>query len=148
MINQLSTILQDGEYGKVLSIKPISIYNMDTQIPDSYKYAKYYEFIMKPGKTYKFYASVIISSQNGSASKEVWLGFKEGRDKPAPLDDGTYEWLIELTPDSSEFGWKIFFIDLPDSVKQTYGKTGWKYEAISAIRIRGELEIAQINLFE
>ncbi|MCX6173401.1 MAG: hypothetical protein NTZ27_01445 [Ignavibacteriales bacterium] len=140
-------LLADGKYGKVLDIKSVSSYHMDINIPALYKYAKIYEVILKPGEAYQFYALVKIISQNKKQNKVVWLAFSEGKGIPRPFADGMYEWKIDLSPDKLEYGWLQFRIDLADAVGKTYGLEGWQLDEFKLIRIRGELVLAEINIY-
>jgi len=140
-------LLTDGKFGKVLEIKPASSYHLDINIPAFYREANIYEVIVKPIEYYQFYARVKIISQNKKHNKLVWLAFTVGKGSPAPLAKGTDEWKIELSPDRLDYGWLKFKINLSEAVKKTYGKEGWQFDEFKSIRFRGELTLAEINIY-
>jgi hypothetical protein len=94
------------------------------------------------------YALMSVRSKDDSVSKPVWLNFPPGSKQPSPHGDGTGEWAYPVKPISLEGDWLLFQVDLKKAVEQTYGKVGWEFEHLKGFRIRGNLSIANISVFE
>jgi hypothetical protein len=139
--------ISDGFVGGSLEIVSKERYAMDYFIHVSV-YATLIEFMAKYTLDSTIYACVSVQSRNNSKTKDVWLAFLTGSRPPLPFGDGTNEWIVYLTPIRYEGNWPVFEVNVENAVADTFGKEGWVYKNLNGFRIRGNITIANISIFQ
>jgi hypothetical protein len=76
------------------------------------------------------------------------IQIKVGTSKPEPHPTMKNEWIIYVTPTKLEENWQLFRIDLIDEFKRTFGTEGKSFEGLIGFRVRGNLDLAYISVFE
>jgi len=136
---------RDGRRGRVLNITLGANQYMDYSVSSSLSSATTMSLILKPGSEWFALFYIAVRSQDGTASKDVWISATYSNRAPEYYRDSKSEWRIELLPNQLENGWTELLVDLQDSVRKTFGREGWQYNRLLKIRLRGELTIAQIG---
>jgi hypothetical protein len=137
----------DGFVGKAVEIHSTVRYAMDCDVKPIAELGSLVEFIAKmEGGAYVF-ARFTIQSRDGSSSRTVWLHFCVGKDQPYPLNRNS-EWGFPLMPNRLDGEWLQFQVDLNKAVEQTYGQDGWRFGQLKGFRLRGNLSLAHISVFE
>ena len=75
----------------------------------------------------------------------MWLALQIGTGIPTPVEEGEHEWIVFLAVHPFKGDWVNLVLDLPQSVEATYGRQGWCYDQLLAIRVRGHLTLARID---
>ena len=89
-----------------------------------------------------------VQSLDRSKSEKSWIQFKVGTSRP-PKKVGGNEWVLYVTPkDELKEGWQLFRENLIDATEQTFGKEGKSFERLIGFRLRGNLDLAYISVFE
>jgi hypothetical protein len=133
---------------KALAIEQVGRYALDYDVrSDAGEYGKSIEFVAK----YKggvVYAHVNAQSKDHSTPQDSWIQIKVGTSKPEPHPTMKNEWIIYVTPTKLEENWQLFRIDLIDEFKRTFGTEGKSFEGLIGFRVRGNLDLAYISVFE
>ncbi len=139
----------DGFVGRALEIEATVRYAMDCTVSPSVELGSVVEFVTKleTGGSV-VYARLSVQSSDSSRSKAVWFNFPVGKGQPWPHGDGSSEWSFPVTPTHLGGNWLQFRVDLNEAVRQTYGKDGWRFEKLRGFRLRGNLSLAYISVFE
>jgi hypothetical protein len=109
------------------------------------------EFVVANFKDDAAIYAFVSLERNDGATIDGWLKFKEGQEQPTRVssDSDGEEWQLPVTPVSRRGGgWSLFRIDLEDAVSQTFGTEGWRFQNLTKFRIRGNLSVDQISVFE
>jgi hypothetical protein len=139
--------VDDGFFGTVLDIEAQKSYYMDFLVRPAEAVGHLVEFIVKPEYTSRLYVRVKVLSKDGSNLKDVWLKIEVGRGSPKPLGQGTREWTVFISPTLIGKGWISMCINLPEQIKETFGKDGWKFDKLMGFRVRGKISLASISVY-
>ena len=92
------------------------------------------------------YTYIGLVRDDGSTTKG-WLKLTIREGPPKPVDDD--EWQLTMEQVSSKGGdWLLYQIDLEDAVMQTFGNDAWKFQQLEKFRIRGNLSLDYIHIYE
>jgi hypothetical protein len=139
--------IDDGFRGKVVKITATTIYALDYEVSRTAKAGRLVEFVVKYENTNsRVCALVKLRSQDNSNSRLGWLDFPISIGPPSPYGDG--EWVLPITPIVLDGNWLLLSVNLDEAVQRTFGKSGWKYESLERFRVRGNLLLARISVFE
>jgi hypothetical protein len=140
-------LLQDGRYGNVMQVSSKERYAADYYISPSASSASFVEFIVKFDNTttHGMYIAAELISENKSIPKEFWINIKKG--KLAPRQFNNKEWVYYTTPSIFENNWLSFKIDVHEVIDKTIGNEGWKFDSIKKLRVRGNLTVAVIKIY-
>jgi hypothetical protein len=97
-----------------------------------------------------FYVYVSMVNNNGDI-QSGWLKLKIGKDQALPSQKtvGEQEWLLYVKPEAFlDQNWVQMQIDLTEAVQETFGKDGWTFKKLLRFRIRGNLWIDYITIYE
>jgi hypothetical protein len=107
---------------------------------------KVVEFAANLDKNAAFFVYVSLERDDGSTTNG-WLKLTIGKGQPAPVDQD--EWRLFIQPVSTKGGdWLLYRVDLQDAVMETFGNDGWKFQQLEKFRIRGDLSLDYIHIFE
>lgn len=140
--------VDDGFVGPVLCIQSKQSYYMDFEVSPAERVCRSVEFIAKLKPSSAFYAKVRLQSDDQSSSKDGWLTFDIGRGNPKLVETGMNEWIVYVSPRRLKGDWLLIRINLPRQVKKTFGKSGWQFDRLFALRLRGEMCLANIALYD
>jgi len=137
---------------RAISISSLVKYGMDFEVgPEAAQSGKVVEFVVANFKGDAAIYALVSLERNDGATIDGWLKFKEGQEQPTRVssDSDGEEWQLPVTPVSRRGGgWSLFRIDLEDAVSQTFGTEGWRFQNLTKFRIRGNLSVDQISVFE
>lgn len=139
---------KDGFIGKVVEIKSATGYKMEFDVPPGAIFGNFVEFAVKLEHNARLFTSIRVKSNNSTETKTAWLKYKAGIGAPYPVGRGNYEWCHPIKPINLGGEWLLFQIDLEQAVKETFGKKGWEFGELSRLRVRGNLSLAYISIFE
>lgn len=140
--------LHDGFVGRTLQIKATAEYAMDFYVNPGSQIGNLVDYVAKLGSKAIVYSQVEVQSMDGSQSKNVWLKFLVGTASPQRFGDGASEWILFVVPTRLESGWLLFQVDLSEAVKRTFGNDGWRFMHLMGFRLRGNMSLAYISVFE
>jgi hypothetical protein len=104
------------------------------------------EFVADLKGNAAIFALVSLERPDGS-TLTGWLKLTTGKGQPKLVDPD--EWQLFIEPVSTKGGdWLLYRIDLQDAVMQTFGIDGWKFQQLEKFRIRGDLSLDYIHIFE
>ena len=136
----------DGYQGAYLVVRSNDFYAMDTYVHRDALSGTHIEFVSKFESDATVYAHVIMKGLDDSIVKEGWLKFYPDTRTFEQVDEDEWKVPVEAIPQGG--GWSLFQIDLVDAVRQTFGNQGWRYAQIDRIRIRGNIALAYIEVYE
>ena len=145
--------VSDDFVGTAIAISSQIEYGMDFKVgPAASQFGEVIEFVGSLENDAAFYAFVGLEKDDGSVTTG-WLKFKVGggRSQPVHLGTGTGhdEWQVSTRPLSREADqWLLFRVNLKDAVDQTFGNDGWRFLHLEKFRIRGNLALDYISVFE
>jgi hypothetical protein len=140
---------EDGFVGSAIEIKTTAKYGLDCNIKPLARLGSFIEFEVKPEtRDSVVYARLGVVSKDGTKSKTVWLQFLVGNGQPYPKEDDSVEWAVPLKPVRRDDSWLLFQVDLIEAVAQTFGKKGWGFQQLKGFRVRGNISLAYISVFE
>jgi hypothetical protein len=141
--------ISSGFVGEALEIKSYEGRAMDFPIGAASSFGTMIEYAVKLEGKAVVYTYVKVQSKDGSTSRKVWFAFVPGTKKPeqvyAPPEE---EWTVYVRPEQLGGGWILFRIDLKETVMDTVGTEGWSLEQLQKFRLRGNLSVAQISIYE
>jgi len=146
--------LNDATVGNALKISSPSdnIYALDYILsPQSSEFGNSLELVANyyDAQT-SFYVYVSMVNNNGD-TQSGWLKLKIGKDQALPSQKtvGEQEWLLYVKPEAFlDQNWVQMQIDLTEAVQETFGKDGWTFKKLLRFRIRGNLWIDYITIYE
>jgi len=107
---------------------------------------KVLELVANLTKDAYIYTYIGLVSDDGSTT-DGWLKLTIREGPPKPIDDD--EWQLTMEQVSSKGGnWLFYRIDLQDAVKQTFGSDSWEFQRLEKFRIRGDLSLVYIEIYE
>ena len=99
------------------------------------------------GTTMLFFM-VKLAPVDGSSLQHKWIKIVVGQyRRPQPAFEWN-EWVLPMKGKPLKNGWRRFDIRLVDAVRKTWGTIGLKFVGVTVIRIRGNLDISPIQLYE
>jgi hypothetical protein len=140
--------VSDGFFGNVLEVRSTIRYAMDLNVSPAAQAGTMIEYTAKLEQDYGLYALVSVQSKDGSKTENVWFNFQIGLAQPEPLGEGHGEWKIFITPEQIGGNWLLFRADLIDIIVHTVGSNGWSYRKLKRIRLRGNLSLAHIKIYQ
>jgi hypothetical protein len=140
--------VSDGFFGNALEVRSNTRYAMDYTVSPVAQTGTLVEFTAKVEQGYGLYALVSVQSKDGMKTENVWFNFQVGLAQPQPYGDGSGEWTIFLTPKQIGGNWLLFRGDLKDILTRTVGKNGWGLRKLRGFRIRGNLSLAHIKVYQ
>jgi len=144
--------LADYYGGKAIKIQEVPSsqkYALDHDVsPDTRERGRTIEFVAeyKPGRV--VYARIDAQSKDRSTSPDSWIQIKIGRREPKKHDKLENEWIIWTMPTELKGNWQLFQINLITEFERTFGTEGKSFEGLTGFRLRGNLELAYIAVFE
>lgn len=140
--------------GSAINISSPIKYGIDFNLnPTASQLGNTIEFVADMQADAAIYILVVLNRNTDTTTG--WLKFKqaEGKILPEPLNIGTGmgidEWLVYVTPALSRGNnWLVFQVNVPDSVNNTFGKDGWHFSALKKVRLRGNLSLDYITVFQ
>jgi hypothetical protein len=136
----------DGIMGEFLSISGYSNFALDYHVKIISRTAKIIEYIVFPKKDHVLYLNVDVISSDGSKAKNCWVNLSITESQIRPHGDGKHEWVFPITPVSNSGDWLKYKINIEESVRNTFGKEGWKYKKLVRLRTRGNSQIKSISI--
>ena len=118
--------------------------------PSAMTFGKALEFAIVPRQDAVIYALINLGKSDGT-NKTGWLQFVYCNNGVTPIirnSLGSDEWQVCVTPISHEGDWLLFRVDLIDAVKKTFSTDGWSFQGLNKIRIRGNLSLDYISIYE
>jgi hypothetical protein len=138
----------DGYYGRILTITSTDWYGLDFNVRPEAKFGTLIEMVVKPNEDSRVYSHVYVQSKDGSVSKGLWLKFSYGTGRPQMVGSNEWEWEVFVRPNQIQGNWSLFRLDLKEMVANTVGKNGWSFSQLDSFRMRGNLSIAYIVVYE
>lgn len=142
----------DGFFGSALKIELPNQHFMDYHVQQGAKRGSYSEFTLKLSSETVPYICVTIQSNDTSKSRTLWLRLGFHSNEPFLVSDGNgnipYEYEIPTRSMPIDGGWSLIRVDLREAVAKTAQKDGWKFIGLECFRLRGNLSIARIEIFE
>jgi hypothetical protein len=137
----------DQFVGNAISISAPVRYGMEFKVgPEAAERGKVVELVANLTEDASFFIYMSLVRDDGSTSKG-WLKLKTVQGPPQPVDDD--EWQFSIEPVSSKGGnWSLYQVNLQDAVMQTFGNDGWKFQQLEKFRIRGNLSLGYIDIYE
>jgi hypothetical protein len=140
---------EDGFVGSAIQIKTTARYGLDYNVRPLARLGSFIEFEVKPEKRDSVvYARLGVESKDGTKTKIVWLQFVVGSGQPYAKKDDNLEWTVPLKPVRRDDSWLLFQVDLIEAVAKTFGKKGWRFQQLKGFRVRGNISLAYISVFE
>jgi len=119
---------------------------METNVEGTAANGRTLEAVAKFNENASIYTHVEMKSQDGSSSMEGWLKFMVGPKRYRQVDEN--EWAVYIEPESRGGDWRLLQADVLEVVRQTFGKKGWTLYRIDRIRVRGNISLAYISIYE
>lgn len=137
----------DQFVGNAISITSPVKYGMDFEVGlAAAQRGSFVEFVANLTEDAVIYAAVGLERDDAS-TQSAWIKLTTRRGPPTPVDHD--EWQLSITSVSSKGGdWLLYQVDLQDAVRQTFGNDGWKFQQLKKSRIRGNLALDYIHIFE
>jgi len=139
--------ISSGFVGETLEIKSYDGRAMDYQVSTAARFGTLIEYVVKLEEKTIIYAYVDVQSKNKSTSKGIWFAFLPGTEQPKRIYEGQ-EWTVYVTPEQLGGGWLLLRVDLKETVKDTVGTEGWSLGQLLKLRLRGNLCVAHISIYE
>jgi len=96
------------------------------------------------------FTEIGLKSKDGSLFVRKWVKYcvssSDSRIRAAVTEGYPNEYTLWWPATALPHRWLAFDLSLPKVVSHTWGKHGWVYESLEAIRIRGSLSISPIRL--
>lgn len=143
--------ISDGYVGKALEIFSPVRYRLDYNVEQLASFGSRIEFEAKLDSKSYLLTRIRVQGKETSQSRDLWLTFCAGNEPPKRIDDGRtwYEFMVPVIPKKIGNGWARFDIDLREKVQITGGvEAGWKFSSLQQIRLRGNMSIARIEIYE
>lgn len=146
----------DAQFGAVLSIATDDLRNcyMQRKTNSIEKNSKAVEFIIKITNidntdNYRLYCGINVYRDSPQQTKEVWLTIKPGvgNAQPVMYANPPIEWIVYVPYTNLKDNWIRIFVDIPKYTQETFGRDGWIFKELDAIRLRGTMTIARIGLY-
>ncbi len=139
--------ISDQFVGNAISISSPVRYAMDFEVGlAAAQLGRVVEFVADLKGNAAIFALVSLERPDGS-TLTGWLKLTTGKGQPKLVDPD--EWQLFIEPVSTKGGdWLLYRIDLQDAVMQTFGIDGWKFQQLEKFRIRGDLSLDYIHIFE
>lgn len=142
------THIQDGFEGNTIQIESTASYAMDIPVEPVAQLGKRIEIVAKVQKGYGLYSFASYISKDGSTRKNVWFNYQIGVEEPRPFNADKSEWIVYMKPELINGNWYKFDIDLQRVIERSIGKEGWSFRKLRSFRIRGNVQIARINIYQ
>jgi len=140
--------ITDGFVGESLEISSYEGHAIDYRVNSpAAGFGNIIEYVIKPDHKTMVYTKIKVLSENNTTTKDIWLAFVPGAEKPKRIYDGD-EWTVYITPQQLGGGWLLYQVDLKEVAKETIETDGWNLEKIIAFRLRGNLSIASITIYK
>lgn len=137
----------DQFMGNAISITSPVKYGMDFRVglPAGQR-GKIIELVAKIAEDAYVYTYVSLVRDDGSTTKG-WLKLTIREGPPKPVDDDEWQLMMEqVSPKGGD--WVLYQIDLEDAVMQTFGRDAWKFQQLEMFRVRGNLSLDYIHIYE
>ena len=139
------SIIDDGLHGQIYQISaPTDKDYIDWDIKASAHKAKFVTFIYKPIPDLLFYARVSVLSKNKQSSRLKWLRFETSRSTYQSIKDDE-EMGIPVTATNDD-GFLQVVVNIDKIITTAFGRHGWRYDKIIAIRARLSGKLKSIEL--
>ena len=137
----------DQLVGNGITITSAIRYGMEFKVgPEAAQRGTAIELVANLTEDASFFAYISLVQEDGSTSKG-WLKLKSIKGPPQQVDND--EWQLSIEPVSSKGAdWSLYQVHLPSAVMQTFGKNGWKFQQLEKFRIRGNLSLGYIYIYE
>jgi hypothetical protein len=134
---------------KALRVQKVDYYSLDRDVrTDSERPGRVVEYVTRLKSEGVIYAHIYVQSKDHAKSEESWIQFRVETSRRSKPHAGN-EWVLYITPkDELKEGWQLFRENLIDATKQTFGKEGKSFERLIGFRLRGNLDLAYISVFE
>lgn len=140
--------VQNRFYNQVMKITSPDWYGIDYYIKEeNSQKCRNVEFVLRYETDGCFYINVVVESERDKQQKSVWFKCGIGTDKPIPVNNGTKEWAILLSPTQNQNDLFTFNANLREIVNKTFGNDGWKFHSLKRFRLRGNLTIAYVEAY-
>ena len=139
--------ISSGFVGNALEITSYDGRAMDFDVGPAARFGTLIEFAVKLEEKAIVYAYVEVQSKNKSTSRDVWFAFLPGTKQPERIYEGQ-EWTVYVTPEQLGGEWLLLRIDLKETVMNTIGAEGWSLGQLMKFRLRGNLSVACISIYE
>jgi hypothetical protein len=138
---------QDPLVGNGITITSPVKYRMEFKVePEAAQRGKVVELVANLTEESSVFTYISLVRDDGSSSKG-WLKLKSSKGPPLPVDND--EWQLSIEPIASKAGnWSLYQVDLSDAVMQTFGNDGWKFQQLEKFRLRGNLSLVYIHIYE
>lgn len=139
------SIIQDGYHGQVFRLFANSDQNrIDFDVKASAHKAKFLIITYKPDPDLYFYARVSVISKNYRTETGKWLRFETSRSTYQTANDDE-EMGIPVNAKDDD-GFLRVTINMAKTVRNAFGRHGWKLDKILQIRARGTGNLKSIIL--
>jgi hypothetical protein len=101
------------------------------------------QIVYNPKEHFTFYVEVSMSGPNGE-KQEGWFALFYNIRTPSITSD--LEWNYPIKFKVIENAWLSAKVNLKTATKKTFGKSGWRYDHIIGIKIRGTGALREISI--
>lgn len=146
--------INDPAVGNAMKISSPAdnIYALDYVLsPQSSEFGNFLEFTANYYDAQSSFYAYVSMTNNSGDMQSGWIKFKIGKDQALPSEKtvGEQEWLLYVTPEAFlDSNWVKMRVDLTKAVQETFGKDGWTFKKLLRFRIRGNLWMDHITIYE
>jgi hypothetical protein len=100
------------------------------------------------GANAALYTFVTVGFKDGTKDDQLWIAHKVGNGAPVPDGAGSKNWVVFLQGKPISNGWRSFDVSVSDEMRQIFQSRGGFLRHLTALRLRGNLSISPIGLYE
>jgi hypothetical protein len=142
----------DNFVGSAIKITSPTRYKLEYDISPQAEAGTAIEFVADLKGDAAIYLQVGLEKEDGTIASG-WFRFRPGSGPSEPYydeatEDYAGEWFVYLYPVSSKGDWMLFQVALEDLMANTFGKDGWDLQRLIKFRLRDNLSLDYISVFE
>lgn len=131
--------------GTVAKIRKNSDYGLDHNLVATNRKASLVEFVGSFTEDSWLYIKISLRDSRGNSIDNNWIQVRPGNGRPVRMS--AREWLIYVEPEPVKREIEALRVPLSSVVKKTFGADGCKYDGVSGFRLRGDLDIHEIAVW-
>jgi hypothetical protein len=144
-----ATLIPDAPIAGSILIDSPEGHAYDFPVQRSVKLSDRLVFVAKYSATTMIFATLELSSVDGTQAVYKSIKFELGKGLPHPTKGWEeYEYTLPVNGEPIINDWRRFDIALPEAVAQTWGKHGMILKGVTKFRLRGSLSISPIEFYE
>lgn len=132
----------DAPVAGAICIESQARYFLEYELDESYAFANVIEYFAKPTRDGPLYLKVRLTARDKSNPTIAWLRHVVGKGNPSSVNPK--EWTVEVNGPHAGNGWISLSLDLASEVAETFGKQGFVFDKVLALRIRGSISLSPI----